>query len=56
MTANELYKLDDEKFQEFISEVEDKWLQYSSKEAKVRAYFGTPNNGFKLFEKWIRFV
>ncbi|PJB14985.1 MAG: hypothetical protein CO118_05740 [Flavobacteriales bacterium CG_4_9_14_3_um_filter_32_8] len=59
MTAKGLYNLQDPPkakdvgtFEEFISEFEDKWLQYSDVETKVKAYFGSAENGFQLFEKW----
>jgi len=59
MTAKELYNLQETEntdvvgtFDEFISEFEDKWLQYSDEETKVKAYFGNADEGFKLFEKW----
>lgn len=59
MTARELFNLqnpqkeeDERTFEEFISEFEDKWLQYSDEETKVKAYFGTANKGFELFQKW----
>ncbi len=59
MTAKELYAIDKTEnsdelgtFDEFISEFEDKWLQYSNEETKVKAYFGNADKGFELFEKW----
>ncbi len=59
MTAKELYNLKNSPneselgtFEEFISEFEDKWLQYSDEETKVKAYFGSAENGFELFKKW----
>jgi hypothetical protein len=59
MTANELYNLKNSPaeselgtFEEFISEFEDKWLQYSDADTKVKAYFGSVEKGFELFEKW----
>ena len=59
MTAKELYSLKNTTnegefgtFHEFISEFEEKWLQYSDADTKVKAYFGSVEKGFELFEKW----
>ena len=59
MTAIELYNLkstpdegESGTFDEFISEFEEKWLQYSDEETKVKAYFGSVEKGLELFEKW----
>lgn len=59
MTAKELYNLQDSQYEEdmatfaeFITEFEDKWLQYSDEETKVKAYFGNADKGFELFKKW----
>jgi hypothetical protein len=50
MTAKELYELED--FEDFISEFEGKWLQYTTEQTKVKSYFGSVKNGLELFEKW----
>jgi hypothetical protein len=59
MKAKELYNLKNSAneselgtFAEFISEFEEKWLQYSDEETKVKAFFGSVDNGLELFEKW----
>ena len=59
MTAKELYNLKNSSeenelgtFNEFISEFEKKWLQYSDEKTKVKAYFGSVDKGLELFEKW----
>ena len=59
MTAKEFFNLGNlpaeselGTFDEFISEFEDKWLQYADEKTKIKAYFGTVKNGFELFEKW----
>jgi hypothetical protein len=59
MNAKELFNLENSPnesklgtFEEFISEFEDKWLQYSDEETKVKAYFGSVEKGLELFEKW----
>jgi hypothetical protein len=59
MNAKELFNLSNSasenesgSFEEFISEFEDKWLQFSDEETKVKAYFGSVEKGLKLFEKW----
>jgi hypothetical protein len=49
MTAKELYELED--FGDFICEFEDKWQQYAAESNKVKAYFGSVDNGLALFEK-----
>ena len=50
MTAKELYQ--QENFEDFICEFEDKWLQYADEKKKVEAYFGSVENGLELYEKW----
>lgn len=50
MTAQELYNQED--FEDFICEFEDKWMQYSNEETKIKAYFGSLENGVEIFEKW----
>jgi hypothetical protein len=39
-------------FSEFIEEYEDKWLQYSSIDTKIQAFFGSSENLEKAFEDW----
>lgn len=59
MTAKELYNLKNSAnegelgtFDEFISEFEEKWLQYSDEETKIKASFGSVDKALELFEKW----
>lgn len=59
MTAKELYNLENSTieselgtFDEFISEFEEKWLQYSDEETKVKAFFGSVDKALELFKKW----
>jgi len=54
MTAKELYNTQNSPdedhlgtFDEFISEFEDKWLQYSDVETKIKAYFGSAEEGWQ---------
>jgi hypothetical protein len=42
------------KYEDFISDYEDKWLQYASAEQRMKAFFGDANNANELFKKWQR--
>ncbi len=48
MTTEELYELED--FNLFISEAEEKWLTFFSKEKMIEIFFGSIENAQKLFE------
>ena len=59
MTAKEFYNQkevdsvnSEGTFEEFICDFESKWLQYSNEETKVKAYFGTVENGVRIFNAW----
>ncbi len=40
------------KYEDFICDFEDKWLQYVSAEERMKAFFGNLSNAENLFEKW----
>ena len=42
----------DKKYQEFIEEFENNWLQYATVEEKMKSFFGNVDNAKLLFEKW----
>lgn len=51
MDAKEFFTA--EEYSDFISDYEDKWLQFESAEQRLRAYFGTVENAKTLYEKWL---
>ena len=49
----EEYFSTNDKYSEFISDYEDKWLQFASIQDRMKAYFGGDlNNAIELFKKW----
>ncbi len=42
----------EEKYEDFIEDFEDKWLQYATAEERVKAFFGDVNNAKVLFKRW----
>jgi hypothetical protein len=50
MTTQDLFDLED--FDEFIADIEDKWLQYTPIEERIKIFFGSTQNSLELFNKW----
>lgn len=49
----EEYFFTNDKYSEFISDYEDKWLQFASIQDRMKAYFGGDlNNAIELYKKW----
>lgn len=49
----EEYFFTNDKYSEFISDYEDKWLQFASIQDRMKAYFGGDLNiAIELYKKW----